>query len=65
MALVVPRPAVGWRVAAMAAVLLWPATWYVSAWWGQYESIYVLPVVLARAGGARAAGRAWWRRCWR
>lgn len=47
--------AVGWwfrdrpwgAVAAMAAVLLWPVTWYVSAWWGQYESIYVLPAVLA------------------
>ena len=47
--------AVGWwfrdrprlAVAAVAAVLLWPATWYVSAWWGQYESIYVLPAVLA------------------
>src|SRR5215207_6786255 len=30
-------------IAAAAAILLWPATWYVSAWWGQYESIYVLP----------------------
>jgi hypothetical protein len=47
--------AVGWwfrdkpwaAVAAMGAVLLWPATWYVSAWWGQYESLYVLPAVLA------------------
>jgi hypothetical protein len=47
--------AVGWwfrdrawaALAAMAAVLLWPVTWYVSAWWGQYESIYVLPAVLA------------------
>jgi hypothetical protein len=47
--------AVGWwfrdkswaAVAAVAAVLLWPITWYVSAWWGQYESIYVLPAVLA------------------
>jgi len=47
--------AVGWwfrdrawaAVAAMAAVLLWPVTWYVSAWWGQYESLYVLPAVLA------------------
>jgi hypothetical protein len=29
------------------AVLLWPVTWYVSAWWGQYEAIYVLPAVLA------------------
>jgi len=37
------------RVAVLAAgaVLLWPATWYVSAWWGQYESIYVLGAVLA------------------
>lgn len=34
-------------LAAAAAVLLWPVTWYVSAWWGQYESIYVLPAVLA------------------
>jgi hypothetical protein len=47
--------AVGWwfrdrpwvAVAAMGALLLWPVTWYVSAWWGQYESIYVLPAVLA------------------
>ena len=47
--------AVGWwfrdkpwaAVAAIAALLLWPVTWYVSAWWGQYESIYVLPAVLA------------------
>ncbi|MFN8629670.1 MAG: glycosyltransferase 87 family protein [Chloroflexota bacterium] len=34
-------------VAAVAAVLLWPATWYISAWWGQYEPIYVLPVLFA------------------
>src|SRR4051812_12016535 len=47
--------AVGWwfrdrpwaAVAAVAAVLLWPVTWYVSAWWGQYESIYVLSAVVA------------------
>jgi hypothetical protein len=47
--------AVGWwfrdrpwaAIVATAAVLLWPVTWYVSAWWGQYESIYVLPAVLA------------------
>ena len=32
---------------AAGAVLLWPVTWYVSAWWGQYESIYVLWAVLA------------------
>jgi hypothetical protein len=34
-------------VAGAAAVLLWPATWYISAWWGQYEPLYVLPVLLA------------------
>jgi hypothetical protein len=47
--------AVGWwfrdrawaAVAAMAAVLLWPVTWYVSAWWGQVEPVYVLPAVIA------------------
>jgi hypothetical protein len=47
--------AVGWwfrdkpwaAVAAMGAILLWPITWYLSAWWGQYESLYVLPAVLA------------------
>ena len=31
-----------WAVTGAAAVLLVPATWYVSAWWGQYESIFVL-----------------------
>ena len=39
----------------VGAVLLWPATWYVSAWWGQYEPIYVLPAVLALL--AARAGR--------
>lgn len=34
-------------VVAAAAVLLWPATWYISAYWGQYEPLYVLPVLLA------------------
>jgi hypothetical protein len=38
-----------------AAILLWPVTWYVSAWWGQYESIYVLPALLALL--AARAGR--------
>jgi Gpi18-like mannosyltransferase len=32
---------------AAVAVLLHPATWYVSAWWGQYESVYVLAAMLA------------------
>jgi hypothetical protein len=36
-----------WAVLGAGAVLLWPATWYVSAWWGQYESIYVLTALLA------------------
>ena len=47
--------AVGWwfrdsprlALAAAAAILLWPVTWYVSALWGQYESLYVLPALLA------------------
>src|SRR5262245_15775638 len=30
-----------------AAILFIPVTWYVSAWWGQYESLYVLPALLA------------------
>ena len=52
--------AVGWwfrdkpwaAVAAMGAVLLWPATWYVSAWWGQYESD-LRPACRARASWRR------------
>ncbi len=40
------RPRTALAVTA-GAILLWPATWYVSAWWGQYEPIYVLPAVLA------------------
>ena len=39
------RPA--WAVAGAVVFLLHPATWYVSAWWGQYESVYVLPVLIA------------------
>lgn len=31
-----------WAVAAAAAVILHPAIFYVSAWWGQYESIFML-----------------------
>jgi Gpi18-like mannosyltransferase len=31
----------------VACFLLWPATWYLSAWWGQTEPIYVLPVLAA------------------
>jgi len=31
-----------WAAIGFAAVLLHPAVFYVSAWWGQYESIFVL-----------------------
>ena len=37
----------GWAAAAALAILLNPAVWYVSAWWGQFESIYVLPALVA------------------
>ena len=43
-----------WAAFAAVLVLLHPATWYVSAWWGQYESVYVLaalPAVLFAIGG--------------
>jgi Gpi18-like mannosyltransferase len=39
------RPATA--LIAVAGTLLLPVTWYTSAWWGQYESIYVLWAVLA------------------
>lgn len=43
-----------WAVLAAAVVLLHPAVVYVSAWWGQYESIFTLAglgaVVLASRG---------------
>jgi Gpi18-like mannosyltransferase len=32
----------GWAAIGFAAVLLHPVVFYVSSWWGQYESIYVL-----------------------
>jgi hypothetical protein len=35
----------GWAVAGALAVLLHPAIWYVSAWWAQFESLYVLPML--------------------
>src|SRR5450759_3251033 len=31
-----------WAIGAALAVALVPLTWYLSAWWGQFESIYVL-----------------------
>ena len=36
-----------WAVVGMAAILLQPAVWFTSAWWGQYESLYVCFVLLA------------------
>ena len=37
----------GWAVVAAAAILLHPAVIDVSAWWGQYESIYLLSALAA------------------
>ncbi|MFL5685204.1 MAG: hypothetical protein ACJ77D_04045 [Chloroflexota bacterium] len=36
-----------WAVIGAAVVLLVPATWYVSAWWGQYEAIFALSALAA------------------
>lgn len=33
------------RAGAALAVLVVPATWYLSSWWGQYDSIYVAAAV--------------------
>jgi Gpi18-like mannosyltransferase len=30
----------GWATAAVALLLLHPAIWFVSAWWGTYDSVY-------------------------
>lgn len=46
----------GWAAAGALAILLHPGTWYISAWWGQFESIYVLPLLgafLAAVAGRR------------
>lgn len=42
-----------WAVVGAAAILLVPVTWYVSAWWGQYESIYVLPALAGVVAATR------------
>jgi len=42
-----------WAVVAAVAIILQPAVWYVSAWWGQYESIYVLPALAAAVAASR------------
>jgi hypothetical protein len=36
-----------WAIGAALAVAFLPLTWYLSAWWGQLESIYVLLGLLA------------------
>ena len=36
-----------WAAVGGAVVLLVPATWYVSAWWGQYEAIFALSALAA------------------
>lgn len=36
-----------WAAVGVAAVMLHPVLFYVSSWWGQYESIYVLLAVAA------------------
>jgi len=37
----------GWAVVAVWLVAAFPLFWYLSAWWGQFESIYVLFGLLA------------------
>jgi Gpi18-like mannosyltransferase len=48
------------RAAAALAILVVPATWYLSSWWGQYDAIYVAAaiwvVVLAVRDRKVAAG---------
>ena len=36
-----------WAAVGGAIVLLVPATWYVSSWWGQYEAIFALSALAA------------------
>src|SRR5438876_6132881 len=36
-----------WAMAGFLGILLHPAVIYISAWWGQYESIYVLGALVA------------------
>jgi Gpi18-like mannosyltransferase len=37
----------GWAVAGALGILLHPAVLYLSAWWGQFESIYLLSALIA------------------
>ena len=41
-----------WAAIGGAIVLLVPATWYVSAWWGQYEAIFALSALAAVVAAA-------------
>ena len=43
----------GWAVVAAIAILLHPAVFYVSAWWGQYESIYLLTALASGTSRTR------------
>jgi hypothetical protein len=49
-----------WAIAAALSVALVPTTWYLSSWWGQFDSIYVLlgllAAILAIEGHAGASG---------
>ncbi len=47
-----------WAVIGAAAILLHPAVIDVSAWWGQYESIYLLSA-LAAVIFASTVGTGW------
>ena len=38
-----------WAAAAVTVILLHPAIWFLSAWWGQYESVYALLALVAFA----------------
>jgi Gpi18-like mannosyltransferase len=41
------RDHVRWAIAGVALVLLHPATWFSTVWWGQYESVYAVAGVIA------------------
>jgi Gpi18-like mannosyltransferase len=42
-----------WAAIAVAVIMLHPVVFYVSAWWGQYESIYVLTGLAAVAAAGK------------
>ncbi|MCI0393420.1 MAG: hypothetical protein L0322_00595 [Chloroflexi bacterium] len=51
-----------WALACSALYTFNPAVWYVSAWWGQLEALYALPMLLAVA--AVEAVRPGWGWAW-